>query len=396
VLRLREGDELEPRSGDPDDSAIWDDSYRRWVSRDYRWWWDNDQWIAAATVPPSPLPGTPVRGNRGRTWTLPLALLAVGCAVSLVIGITIGGLAGNHQGVASRQVLPEQYAQVRAANIGFLEQALARVPLDCSTNDRGRCSLSIAYALALTQKSRDELLPAPTCLRRSDAKLRLALSELDSDLHSAAADIALARTEMPGVADLAASDALFNSEACAHSTSSQPESSAVSTSSPSPVRQFITFDSGTKVVGTDIQPGTYRTRRAQPGCYLARLRGFSGALDDIISNELSNAPVVVTILATDKGFRSENCDTWTSDLSQITSSKSSFSDGDFIVGTDMTPGTYRNAAAQGCYWARLKGFGHTLDDILANDNTDVQTVVTIAASDGGFESANCGTWTKIG
>src|SRR5260370_28788475 len=96
---------------------------------------------------------------------------------------------------------------------------------------------------------------------------------------------------MPGVADLAASDTLFSSEVCAHSTSSQPESSAVGTSSPSPRQQYITFNGGTKVVGTDIQPGTYRTRRSQPGCYFARLRGFSGALEDIISNELSNFPL---------------------------------------------------------------------------------------------------------
>jgi hypothetical protein len=126
------------------------------------------------------------------------------------------------------------------------------------------------------------------------------------------------------------------------------------------------------------------------------LKGFSGALADIIANENTDARAVVTILPTDAGFQSSRCDTWSSDLSAITTSQTSFGDGDFIVGTDMVPGTYRNTASTGCYYARLSGFGHTLSDILANENTDAQAVVTIAASDKGFEATRCGTWTKIG
>jgi len=125
------------------------------------------------------------------------------------------------------------------------------------------------------------------------------------------------------------------------------------------------------------------------------LKGFSGALGDIIANENMDGPAVVTILATDKGFESSNCDTWSSDLSRITASKTSFGGGDFIVGTDLLPGTYRNIASAGCYWARLSGFGHTLSNIRANDDTDARAIVTIAASDKGFESSSCGTWTKI-
>jgi len=164
----------------------------------------------------------------------------------------------------------------------------------------------------------------------------------------------------------------------------------------SPKSNFITFGGGTLVVGKDIQAGTYRTRHDRSGCYFARLKGFSGTLGDIIANDNTDAPVVVTILATDAGFQSTRCDTWSSDLSAITTSQTSFGDGDLIVGTDMVPGTYRNTTSTGCYYARLSGFGHTLGDIVANDNTDAQAVVTIAASDKGFESTRCGTWTKIG
>lgn len=166
--------------------------------------------------------------------------------------------------------------------------------------------------------------------------------------------------------------------------------------SPSPKPHFITFGSGTLVVNKDVQPGTYRTRHDSPGCYFARLKGFGGTVDDIIANDNTDATVVVTIAAGDAGFQSTRCDQWSSDLSQITTSKTSFGDGDHIVGTDMDPGTYRNTGVAGCYYARVRGWGHTIDDIIANDNTDAQAVVTIAATDAGFESQRCGTWTKIG
>jgi hypothetical protein len=67
-----------------------------------------------------------------------------------------------------------------------------------------------------------------------------------------------------------------------------------------------------------------------------------------------------------------------------------------IVGTDVDAGTYKNSGAKnqyGCYWARLSGFSGELDDIIANENTQ-NTVVTIMASDKGFASSGCGTWTK--
>jgi hypothetical protein len=230
----------------------------------------------------------------------------------------------------------------------------------------------------------------------SDTKLRAALSELDRELHAASLNDALGRAQLAGVSDLAASDASFASENCAHTGSASPIASPADTTTQTPRRQFITFGSGTKVIGADIQAGTYRTRHGRPGCYLARLKGFGGSLADIIANTVSNGPVVVTIQATDKGFQSENCDTWTSDLSQITTSTTSFGEGEFIVGTDVTPATYRNAGMKGCYWARLRGFGHSLDDISANGTSDAQAVVTINASDQGFANSSCGTWTRIG
>lgn len=70
-------------------------------------------------------------------------------------------------------------------------------------------------------------------------------------------------------------------------------------------------------------------------------------------------------------------------------------DGTFEVGVDIEPGTYMSpAAASGnCYWARLSG-SDSFDDIIANNNSSGQSLVTIAATDKFFESSGCDDWTK--
>ncbi len=152
---------------------------------------------------------------------------------------------------------------------------------------------------------------------------------------------------------------------------------------------------GTFRVGKDIRSGTYRTRVASSGCYYARLRGFSGTLNDIIANDFTNTPAIVTIAASDKGFQTIDCSTWTKDLSAITKNKTTFRDGEYIVGTDIKSGTYRTrVASSGCYYARLSGFSATDNDIIANDFVSGSAIVTIAASDKGFQTIDCGIWTN--
>jgi len=166
---------------------------------------------------------------------------------------------------------------------------------------------------------------------------------------------------------------------------------------PSPTVSPGTFGDGTFRVGVDIPPGTYRATNPSQGCYWERLSGFSGEPGDIIANNFTDAPEVVTIAPGDVGFSSDGCGTWTADLSPVTSSPTSpFGDGKFIVGTDIAPGTWRNSdSSAGCYWARLSGLGGTFGDVIANEFSSSIQVVTIAPGDAGFESSDCGTWTKI-
>lgn len=155
------------------------------------------------------------------------------------------------------------------------------------------------------------------------------------------------------------------------------------------------FEDGVHEVGKDIEAGTYRTRKESSSCYFARLSGFGGTLDEILANENTSAPTVVTINNTDKGFKSTRCGIWTQDLSQITSNKTSFGDGIFIVNTDIEPGTYKSSGQTSCYYSRLSGFTGSLNDIISNENTDSVAIVTIGTTDIGFKSNRCGTWNKV-
>jgi hypothetical protein len=154
------------------------------------------------------------------------------------------------------------------------------------------------------------------------------------------------------------------------------------------------FGSGTKRVGaTGINPGRYLTTTAA-NCYWARLSGFGGTLEEIITND--NAPgshVIVDISASDAGFTSSRCGLW---IPYVASPPASFGDGVWSINDEMRPGTWSATFTGTCYWARLSGFGGTLEDIITNDNVTGSAIVQIQSSDVGFLSSRCGTWTKIG
>jgi hypothetical protein len=164
-----------------------------------------------------------------------------------------------------------------------------------------------------------------------------------------------------------------------------------------PAAHFKTFDDGTWVVGSDIKPGVYRNANPSSGCYWERSRNFSGGGNSIIANGLdTGGPIVVQILKTDKGFTSQDCGEWTTDLSRISSSKTRIEDGIWIVGVDVTPGTYRTDPGRDCYWERMRNFTAGGNSIIANGiPSGGSAIVQINATDAGFTSQGCGTWRKV-
>lgn len=187
-----------------------------------------------------------------------------------------------------------------------------------------------------------------------------------------------------------------------HATATPGHSTATSTSSkvtPTPTVTYLTFGDGTYHIGNDIQPaaniikfGRYRTRTPSPGCHYTRI-GDAGA---VVADIKTDTTAIIMIKATDKEFKTQKCGTWTTDLSPITTSKTSFGDGMYFVGTDIEPGIYQSTGGSACQYARLQGFDGTQSEILPKNPTDTATTVTILLTDKGFQSNGCGTWTKQG
>jgi hypothetical protein len=70
-------------------------------------------------------------------------------------------------------------------------------------------------------------------------------------------------------------------------------------------------------------------------------------------------------------------------------------DGTFVVGREVRPGTYRTAGGSNCYWARLRGLGGELSDVITNGNVTGPTTVLIRPSDKGFETTGCEGWQRV-
>lgn len=81
-----------------------------------------------------------------------------------------------------------------------------------------------------------------------------------------------------------------------------------------------------------------------------------------------------------------------------TEKKAAFAgDGDFRVGSDIKPGTYRTAGNSDgmCYWERARDAKGEMDSIIANDNVSGTSYVTVKATDRLFKSHGCKDWEAV-
>lgn len=175
------------------------------VSRDGRYYWNGTAWLPFGGAAQS-------QAGQGR-WLPWLSLLLVIAAVSFAAGLFIGLPLGRTP-APSQQVVA--YDRVRQANIAPLEQALANVNSDCAVGDAGRCSLSLAYVLALDQKFLDELgqTDLPNCRISSDQQLRVGLQGLQRSVSEAIAAGGTPPPILVGVSDIEASDLLYAATTC--------------------------------------------------------------------------------------------------------------------------------------------------------------------------------------
>ncbi|MFG1809162.1 hypothetical protein [Streptomyces sp. NPDC049040] len=202
-----------------------------------------------------------------------------------------------------------------------------------------------------------------------------------------------------GPADDSASSTGSSAPAAGKATagaSSAPASAPAKKKEDKPGAKAAFKGDGTFQVGTDIQPGTYKSSGNDDGmCYWERDKDAKGSTDSIISNDTVAGSSYVTIKKTDKIFTSTDCKDWfVAGADKAGAPKTSMGDGMYKVGTDIVAGTYKAKGGDTCYWERDKDALHDVDSIAANDNVTGAAVVTITSGDAYFKTSGCGTWAK--
>jgi len=158
---------------------------------------------------------------------------------------------------------------------------------------------------------------------------------------------------------------------------------------------------GTYRVGSEIKPGTYvSSPSSSMGGYWERLKCATGDLDCILANDNVEGQAFVTVLASDKYFSTSRMNAWrpASTVRPARPATRFAGDGTYRVGVDIAPGTYRSSPTDslGGYWQRLSCVTGVLDCILANDNVEGRTIVTLLPTDKYFGSSRMRTWVKAG
>jgi collagen triple helix repeat protein len=71
---------------------------------------------------------------------------------------------------------------------------------------------------------------------------------------------------------------------------------------------------------------------------------------------------------------------------------STFADGTWQVGSDISPGTYRARGGDGCYWAILNGPPRGDSDNIEENGGFTRNVVVTLSNGQWFETNECGDW----
>ena len=150
----------------------------------------------------------------------------------------------------------------------------------------------------------------------------------------------------------------------------------------------LSLDMGMYKVGDGIEPGIYAGSVGTDifdSCYWERLSDASGDFDSIIANNNAFGHFYVEVKPDDQYFRF-GCDlTPIEDWPQPAQPLENIGTGIYIVGRDISPGTYRGKAGtevtDSCYWARLAGVSGDFDDLITNEIANGQFFVTVESTD---------------
>jgi hypothetical protein len=166
------------------------------------------------------------------------------------------------------------------------------------------------------------------------------------------------------------------------------------------------FPNGTHPVGTDepgaIGAGLYRTMGdAYPGVHCQIQRTDSTSTTHTYA-DVADGPLYIKVEATDESVTSTDCQPWHAALLvppvvHTSTIGSAFGPGDYLANYELVPGTYTSPgpSSGNCSWERVSDFTHDGTGVIqSNASSTGPQSVTIADSDIGFSSQNCGTWTR--
>ena len=215
---------------------------------------------------------------------LPGRLPAVGLWIASLFLLGIGGALAPESDSADEQQLEPAFGVPEWVSGGTLHDASLDQWGEAAASDR----LATAADFVVGLKSESEIA-AMVAAGNDMAALRVDAAELVACVDEVVAGGADLR---PGVRETAALCVVLMGW-------------EVSGSAPSG------FGNGTHLVGTDIEPGTYRADAGEAGCYWERLSGLGGDIDDVIAGEfVAEGSAVVAIGPADRAFKSEGCGRW--------------------------------------------------------------------------------------
>lgn len=153
------------------------------------------------------------------------------------------------------------------------------------------------------------------------------------------------------------------------------------------------------LTSTQMPPGLWRSVGGS-ACTWARVAGGT----TVGRNIRTNGPQYMQIEPSDSGVAIGDCVPFWQEpgpiARPIAQPGSPFGDGDFLVGYEITPGTYRATSASGqrCSWAVVRGFhgtdaaGRNPDFVRGDTTTAANPTAVIEPGDYGFTSQGCGQW----
>ena len=178
------------------------------------------------------------------------------------------------------------------------------------------------------------------------------------------------------------------SENTAH-TPSNPDEIAAPESISEPDTASVKYGVGTYLVGKDIDAGLYRavlTTSLMKMGYVERSSGVSMDFADILANIVLTGDGYVEIKETDVAVKLTGVELYPISLDELTSNiKTEVSDGIYLVGYDLEPGTYKveieDSAINMAYIERVKSVAMDFSDIIANEVFQGQGYVEIKETD---------------